>query len=193
MAIRWVFSAWNNDVKGSTIANCFKKSGVLYGGAKEEPREEPQEEEERRGENEGNDEEEDFEVVDDYIGELRAELEATMAQLLAQRRVINILGIDDFVMPSDEEVDDPVEDLTTHIVATIDTVDTESPEYIVNEAPQTRVTHDSAPSDADGLIAYAEQLSTSENEMYMLHSFRRIIQKRLGESCRQRAQQTLDT
>jgi tetrahydromethanopterin S-methyltransferase subunit A len=125
------------------------------------------------------------------MGELQAELEVSMAQVLAQWRVTDLLAIDDFVVPADEEVDDPAEDLTSHIVATIDTVDTESPDDIVNETPHTRVTHDSALSDADELIAYAEQQSTSD--MRVLQSIQRVIQKRLAEFRRNRAQQTLDT
>jgi hypothetical protein len=69
----------------------------------------------------------------------------------------------------------------------------ELPDNIANEAPHTQVTHESTLSDADRLIAYAKQQPTSESEMRVLHSFRRIIQKGLAEFRRHRAQQTLNT
>ncbi len=101
------------------------------------------------------------EMEDNNVTELRDELERTMAQLIAQGRVAEVLAVDDFVMPADEDVDDPTEDLTAYIVATIDVVDTESPEDIMNDLPITQVLHTTAHANAESLLTYAEQQPTS--------------------------------
>ncbi len=61
---------------------------------------------------------------------IRDELEQTMLQLIAQRRVAQALPVDKSVGPSIEEVYNLEDDLTAQIVATIDIVDTESPEEL---------------------------------------------------------------
>ncbi len=165
MAIRWVVSAWESNVKGSTLANCFKKSCVLYACRTEDPQKSPQEKEEWQATEEGNEEEKDFEGVVNDIGELRAKLKVTIAQLHAKQWVTVLLAIDDLVVPADEEVDDPAKDLTSYIVATIVTIDTQTPDNIGNEMPHTRKTHDSALFDANKLIAYIEQHFTSEDDL----------------------------
>ncbi len=115
-----------------------------------------------------------------------------MSELLAQRRVVQVLALDDFVVAADEEVDDPDNDLTAHIVATIDIIDTESAEDILEEAPQSRVLHNSALTNVDNLFTYAEQQPSKASNMRALYSLWRLIYKRKAESGRMRAQQTLD-
>ncbi len=39
------------------------------------------------------------------MNELRAEPECTMAQLIDQHQVVEIMVVDDFVMPTDREID----------------------------------------------------------------------------------------
>ncbi len=115
-----------------------------------------------------------------------------MLQILAQRRVVQVLALDDFVMPADEEVDDLDNDLTAHIVATIDVVDTESAEDVLEEKPQLRVTHDNALSNVDSLITFAEQQPSKASDMLALHSLRRLIHQRKAEARRMKVQQTRD-
>jgi hypothetical protein len=107
MAIRLIINAWEEDVKGKTLVNCFRKSNVLpvqgeSTGGDDEEEEENEEEEEEEGHDDG-----------DKLAKLRAELEQTMSQILAQHRVVQVLALDDFVMPVDEEVDDPDVDLNS--------------------------------------------------------------------------------
>ncbi len=193
MAIRWVACAWKSDVKGSTLANCFRKSGVLLQGGAETRRTTEAGEENNRADVVEDCQEGAEEVEDNDVAELREELERTMAQLIAQRRVAEVLAVDDFVMPADEDVDDPTKDLTAHIVATIDVVDTESPEDILNEVPPARVSHTTALANAESLLTYAEQQPTSNSDMHVLLSLRRQIQQRQAELRRSQAQQTLDS
>jgi hypothetical protein len=109
-------------------------------------------------------------MEDNDVAELRDKLERTMAQLIAQRRVAEVLAVDDFVMPADEDVDDPTDDLTAHIVATSGIVDTESPEDILNEVPPAEVSHTTALANAESLLTYAEQQPTSNSDMHVLLS-----------------------
>jgi hypothetical protein len=98
-----------------------------------------------------------------------------MSQILAQRRVVQVLALDNFVMPADKEVEDPDDDLTAYNVATIDVVDTKSAEDILEETLQLRVTHDNALSNVDSLITYAEQQPSKASDMLALHSRCRLI------------------
>jgi hypothetical protein len=69
MAICWIVNAWEEDVKGKTLVNCFGKSNVLpvqgeSTGGDDEEEEENEEEEEEEGRDDG-----------DELAKLRAELE----------------------------------------------------------------------------------------------------------------------
>jgi molybdopterin converting factor small subunit len=186
MAICWIVNAWEKDVKEKTLVNCFQKSNVLpvqgeSTGGDDEEEKENEEEEEEEGHDDG-----------DELAKLRAELEQTMSRILAQRRPVQVLALDDFVMPADEEVDDPDDNLTAHIVATIDSVNTESAEDILKETPQLQVTRDNALSNIDSLITYAEQQPSKASDMLALHSLRWLIHQRKAEARRMKAQQTRD-
>ncbi len=89
--------------------------------------------------------------------------------------VVQVLALGGFVVPADEEVDDPDSDLTAHIVATIDIVDLESAEDLLEEAPQNRVSHNTALTNVDSLISYAEQRPAKASDMRALHSLCRLI------------------
>ncbi len=193
MAIRWVVDAWENDVKKSTLVNCFRKSRVLPldGGEREGDREEGEanEQEERAEEEEDHEEELDLESEQAHI---RDELEQMTLQLIAKRRVAQALPVDEYVAPSIEEVYDPEDDLTAHIVATIDIVDTESPEELGKEVLTEKVPDESALASIETLLAYAEQQSTSDGHMRALHSLLRVVKQRQTEMRRKHTQSTLD-
>ncbi len=74
---------------------------------------------------------------------------------------MDLLEIDDFIVPVDKELNDLAEDMTSHIMTTTDTVHTKPPDDIAIEVPHTQVIYNSAFSDADKLISYAEQQHTS--------------------------------
>jgi hypothetical protein len=68
MAIRWIVSAWNNNVKGSKLAICFKKTSVLNWSTKKKLINESQEEDKQWGEDMTYDEDGDIEVEEDDMG-----------------------------------------------------------------------------------------------------------------------------
>jgi hypothetical protein len=220
MAIRWLVSAWELDVKGITLANCFTKSRVM-------PTEEerllddevglrrgmrPGTERVGRGRNMGvrrADDEDDEEATSPAppverevqgqpgaeleIDRLRSEIGETASRLCQLGHISAALPADNFIAPDDEGVDDPDDDLVAHIVASIDVIDTESPDDIEAEAPEHLISHDSALTYANSLIAYAEQQPTSDRHMRSLHALLQTIKQRQLIAKTRRVQQTLDS
>ncbi len=102
-------------------------------------------------------------------------------QLIAKHRLAQVLPVDEYVVPSIEEVYDPEDDLTAHIVATIDIVDTESPEELGKEVLTEKVPDESALASIETLLAYAEQQPTYNGYMRALHSLLRVDKQRQTE------------
>ncbi len=181
MAIRWIVDAWEEDVKKSTLVNCFRKGRVL-----------PL----KTGHGEERDEELDEEADDDLESDqanIREELERTTMELILRQHLVQALTVDEYVAPGDKEVYDPEADLTAHIVATIDLLDTEPAEELQAETPQEKVTHDTALTSIETLLIYAEQQQSHENDLRAVHSLRRVIKQRRAEMKRRQKQRTLDT
>jgi hypothetical protein len=143
MAICWLVSAWELDVKGVTLANCFTKSRVML--TKEERLLEdevglrrgmrPGTERVGRGRNREvrpTDDEDDEEATSPAptveqavhgqpgaeleIDRLRSEIEESVSRLCQLGCISAALPADDFIAPDDKGVDDPDDDLVAHIL-----------------------------------------------------------------------------
>ncbi len=162
MAIRWFVEALENDIKKGTLVNCFRKSRVLpldSGGHDME-----KEGGEASEQNEEVEEEKELEKALDSESEqarIQDNLEQLTLQLIIKRRVAHAIPVDKNVAPSIEDVYNPEDNLTTHIVATIDIFDMETPEEMGNEVPTKNVPYECVLTSIETLLAYAEQQPTS--------------------------------
>ncbi len=128
-------------------------------------------------------------VLESEQAHIRQELKQMTLRLVSQRCVAQALPDDKFVTQSTEDIHDPEDDLTVHIVASIDVLDTESPEEMDEGVVAEEVPHDSALTSVENLLACAEQQQTSEGDMPL----QRVIKQRQAELRRRQTQQTLDT
>ncbi len=84
---------------------------------------------------------------------IQMELEQTTIQLQAKCLVAQAFPINEYVLPSKEEVYNPEFDLTAHIVATVNIMDTEVAEKLQNKLLKVKVTHNSILTSIENLIS----------------------------------------
>ena len=109
-AIRWAVAAWSHGIKDSTIFNCFMKSTVkVYKSEPTRSRTPPQVQPSNLKQLEGLGQGSSF--GPNELRKVKGEVEIAMRYLQLAEVVQEMIGVSEFLNPSQEVVVDPAEDI----------------------------------------------------------------------------------
>jgi hypothetical protein len=165
-ALRWSMKAWDEDITGTTIANCWLKSRVL--GPKYGPQ--------TRIEAEKNGWKEAVKQDDGRINEAINEIQVSIQKLSDSGRIRDAMAISQFINPSDEIIDDEDDEILERVVEAYAEGNERDHETDEEEVNIVSVKTPEALTALSTLRLFAEQREYGDRELIrQLNHFERVV------------------